>query len=268
MIRTDNPKNDVWQQIEHPVALPRPVFLRQFNIPAGHGALWHSHTWGQLLFADKGILQIELRDTRYSLPPQYALWLPSTTEHQVFSKEGASFRSLYIQHQDLETLRTAVEMIQVGELLRSLILKFASQTANYQTDSATARLVSVIIDELQQATPAPLVLPQAKDPRLQLLADKIAAQAHKNWTLSESASLIHLTEKTLSRYCHRDLGLSFREWLQRIRIMTALSLLDQQCSITNAALSVGYRSPSAFSQAFKRVISISPSNYLKTTASE
>ncbi|WP_435274911.1 AraC family ligand binding domain-containing protein [Psychrobium sp. nBUS_13] len=45
----------------------------------------HSHTWGQLVYASQGVIQVIADDGRYIIPPGQALWLPSGVEHQVSS---------------------------------------------------------------------------------------------------------------------------------------------------------------------------------------
>ncbi|MNJ80766.1 HTH-type transcriptional repressor of iron protein A [compost metagenome] len=60
-----------------------------------------------------------------------------------------------------------------------------------------------------------------------------------------------MSEKTLTRQFQRDTGLSFRAWRQRLRLLSALPLLEQGEAVTEVALACGYDSTSAFIAAFR-----------------
>ena len=76
------------------------------------------------------------------------------------------------------------------------------------------------------------------------------------------AALAGTSERTLARLAERDLGVSVLTlWRQQARILAALPILAQGGSVTEAALTLGYGSPSAFAALFRRLIGRSPATY-------
>ncbi|WP_419178196.1 helix-turn-helix domain-containing protein [Pseudomonas plecoglossicida] len=84
-----------------------------------------------------------------------------------------------------------------------------------------------------------------------------------NRPLDEWASVVHSTERTLSRRCKRDLGMSFVEWRQRLRLVRALSMLEDGIPVQAVALELGYSSSSAFIAMFHRMIGSTPDEFRK-----
>jgi len=56
---------------------------------------------------------------------------------------------------------------------------------------------------------------------------------------------------------------SFRCWRQRMRLLSSLSLLEEENSVTHAALSCGYDSTSAFIAALKGLFGFTPGELFK-----
>jgi AraC-like DNA-binding protein len=65
------------------------------------------------------------------------------------------------------------------------------------------------------------------------------------------------------RLFQRETGLSFRGWRQRMRLLSSLGTLEQGRSVTEAALSCGYDSTSAFIAAFKGLFGVTPGEMFK-----
>ncbi len=56
----------------------------------------------------------------------------------------------------------------------------------------------------------------------------------------------------------RATGLSFRNWRQRMRLLSSLALLEAGENVTEAALGCGYESTHAYIAAFKQVFGPTP----------
>jgi AraC-like DNA-binding protein len=94
--------------------------------------------------------------------------------------------------------------------------------------------------------------------RLLGLCNELIESPERNVTLQEWAERLGTSEKTLMRLFQRETGLSFRGWRQRMRLLSSLNLLEEGDSVTNAALSCGYDSTSAFIAAFKGLFGFTP----------
>lgn len=84
-----------------------------------------------------------------------------------------------------------------------------------------------------------------------------------NLGLIEVADYLNITSTYLSRLMKSELGVSFSPYLVSVRINHALALLDQGLLIKDVATKVGYGSPFYFSTVFKKVVQMSPLDYIK-----
>ena len=108
-----------------------------------------------------------------------------------------------------------------------------------------------------------------------LAAERVArAKAILLDNLAEPPSLEELGRRVacshfyLSRTFTRETGLTISQWLRRARLERAAELLRaRDCNVTEAALAVGYSSPSHFSHAFREAFGCCPGLYpLRTRA--
>jgi AraC-like DNA-binding protein len=98
---------------------------------------------------------------------------------------------------------------------------------------------------------------------LLVLCNELLENPEQNVTLQEWAQRLGTSEKTLMRLFQRETGLSFRGWRQRMRLLSSLKWLEEGNSVTNAALSCGYDSTSAFIAAFKGLFGFTPGELFK-----
>ncbi|TWI50946.1 AraC-like DNA-binding protein [Pseudomonas duriflava] len=106
-----------------------------------------------------------------------------------------------------------------------------------------------------------LSLPLPHDPRLQQIGDSLQVHLDDPRTLMDWSRCLGASEKTLSRLFQRETGLTFRAWRQRLRLLSALTLLEQGDSVTAVALGCGYDSPSAFISVFRQQFGTTPGNF-------
>lgn len=83
-------------------------------------------------------------------------------------------------------------------------------------------------------------------------------------TLTTIAPMLGMNVRTLQREL-RLAGTEFRELLDEVRFEIARDALDQNYSITDVALNLGYSELSAFSRAFKRWSGIPPQRWRQTS---
>ena len=77
-------------------SLPCAVYLRAFEMPAGHRVEMHDHPWGQLMYAASGTLRASTERHSYLVPAQRALWIPPGVRHAAEACNPVLFRSLYL----------------------------------------------------------------------------------------------------------------------------------------------------------------------------
>jgi AraC-like DNA-binding protein len=79
------------------------------------------------------------------------------------------------------------------------------------------------------------------------------------------ASRLCMSTRTLQRRLH-ELGLSFRDELENVRVEMAKNCLSSdELTLSDVASLLGYNDQSAFTNAFKRAVGLTPAKYRKNS---
>lgn len=85
------------------------------------------------------------------------------------------------------------------------------------------------------------------------------------FTLEDAAKVINLSASHLSKKFHKETGMTFKEYVNKVRIRQARQMLMiTDDSITQIAMSCGFGSGNYFKDVFRKVVGLSPSDYRKT----
>ena len=243
--------------------LPRPLYGQTAALPNHVLGYRHSHPWVQFSYAISGVLEVQTTQGRFIAPPQRAVWIPAGIKHRVQCSEQTQIRSLYIDNQALTDAPLSCRVVEVSPLLKELIRTFGELPVEYDETSAEGRLAAVLLDQLTHAPDMGLMLPLPVDKRLQKIVAQLQKHPDATDTLSQWAQRLHVSEKTLSRLFIQQTGLTFRLWRQRLRLLSALPLLEQKHAVTEVALACGYESISAFIAAFGEHFGNTPGEFFK-----
>lgn len=86
-------------------------------------------------------------------------------------------------------------------------------------------------------------------------------------SLQQTANAIHISDAYLSRLFKSELGTSYSRFLTEVKLTHAMHLLlNTNFSISEIASQCGYQNSNYFSDAFKKVIGMSPLKYKKSMA--
>jgi hypothetical protein len=157
-------------------ALPAPLYFRAHAIPAGVTVPLHRHPWAQLLYASRGLMQVDTDAARYQLSPEQALWIPPGTAHGVSVEHEVWSNSLYLDDRLPLPFGQRCLALTVTPLVRELIVAGSTLAAEHADPAELDRLVAVLLDRLPRLTPARLVLPLPRDARLRRLAEALLAE--------------------------------------------------------------------------------------------
>ena len=248
-------------QLDEMSTLPRPALGQVGSLPNHAISTPHRHPWAQLSYAIKGVITVNTPAGQFVAPPTRAILIPSGVEHGVHCPPQTVIRSLYIAADNLG--QRHCQVLEIDPLLRELIVAFALLPVEYDEQGADGRLVAVLLDRLAQAKPADLMLPWPATPYLVELCHYLANNADCRLPLAHFSTQLGVSDKTLSRAFKRDTGMSFRQWRQRSRLLSALPLLEAGERVTDVALACGYDSLSAFIAAFKALLGSSPGEHVK-----
>jgi AraC-like DNA-binding protein len=95
-------------------------------------------------------------------------------------------------------------------------------------------------------------VPLGRDPRLRRATARLLAAPATDQTLADLATAAGASARTLTRLFHRETGLGFGDWRQRLRLIEALDALGDGESVGRVATRLGYASPSAFGAMIRR----------------
>jgi len=243
--------------------LPRPLYGQTEALPNKVLGYRHSHPWVQFSYAISGVLEVLTAQGRFIAPPQRAVWIPAGVKHRVQCSAHTQIRSLYIDTHVLHDSPSSCQVVEVSPLLKELIRAFGELPVEYDEQSAEGRLADVLLDQLTHAPDRGLMLPLPADKRLQKIATQLQKHPEATDTLKQWAQRLQVSEKTLSRLFIQQTGLTFRLWRQRLRLLSALPLLEQKQAVTEVALTCGYESTSAFIAAFGEHFGSTPGEFFK-----
>ena len=222
----------------------------------------HHHRKAQLLYTVRGIINCEVDDGVWIVPPQCAVWIPGGLPHAAFGSGEVECICLFIEPDATANLPTKCCTITVSALLRHLLLRANELPERYAIDGPDGRIVSVILDELAAASVEDLRLPIPADPRLQKLAQLLVSAPADQATVAEWASRIAVSERSLSRMLTEEIGMSFGRWRRQLHVILALQRLSAGQTVQTVALDLGYESASSFVTMFRKMVGKPPSRYL------
>ena len=222
----------------------------------------HSHDWGQLLYAMSGVMWVETPREALVVPPQRAVWLPPGVEHGIRVVSDLQMRNIYLRPALAATLDSQVQVIEVGGLLRELIVTLVDQGDNGDTAYYDA-VVGLALLELQRARRSQIriAMPLEADRRLITACQAVMAAPSLAIPFEQHAEAAGASVRTLARLFQNHLGMGFAEWRRQVQLATAVAELIQGQSVSGIARSLGY-SPSSFSDMFRRELGVAPSQYV------
>ena len=111
----------------------------------------------------------------------------------------------------------------------------------------------------------PINMPKQKQ-HLQRLRDillYIEEQYSQEISLDDIAKIANICKSECCRFFKKQMGMTIFDYILYLRIQNSLPLLKKADSITEVASTVGFASPSYYSQIFKRYMKCTPMEYIK-----
>ncbi len=229
----------------------------------------HWHTKGQFLYTEGGIVFVNTGSKSFFLPARHYMWIAPETEHSIHpSSSQVVMRNLYFpipKDDDPFYRRTAI--YPVSDLLFQLMLFTQKWNGDlYPNDRSSyvvADAIRVLLPQLSQYE-LPLALPVPRDNRLKSIVSYLESHVSQDIHFNEVAGQFGFSPRTLSRLFQKDLSLSFIQYFTMLRMLKALQLLlEEKLSVNEVAGSVGYGSLPTFSNTFRKIIGVRPSEYVK-----
>lgn len=231
----------------------------------------HRHDEHQIVYAGHGVLSVTTDAGSWVAPATRALWIPAGTvhEHRAYGDTDLHLMGLPVTDNPLGLDRPAV--LEVAPLLRELIIAYTRQpepleqaelSESPESPNGRAaerrRLRAVLLDQLRHSSQQPVHVPAARDPRLVAVCAILRADPADPRTLARLGAATGVSDRTLTRLCRAELGMSFPQWRTQLRLHHALCLLADDTPVTVVAHRCGWASSSAFIDVFRRAFGHTP----------
>ncbi|MCF5651455.1 helix-turn-helix domain-containing protein [Pseudomonas syringae] len=222
----------------------------------------HQHRKAQLIYSLRGILNCEIEDGVWIVPPQCAIWIPGDLPHAARGTGETECYCLFVEPDAAPDLPKICCTISVSPLLRELLLKVAGFPELYVLGGREDRLIAALLDELVAAPVEDLHLPMPRDSRLRRLAEMMLADPKDKTSKADWASRIGMSERSMSRLLLHEIGMSFGRWRRQLHVILALQRLTKGESVQTVALELGYENASGFVTMFRKAVGKPPARYL------
>jgi AraC-like DNA-binding protein len=231
---------------------------------------WHSHDLHQIEYAFEGIAEVETDGAHYLLPPQQAVWIPAGLTHRTTLKRVRSV-AVFFDPAMVEGADDRVRILAATPLIREMIVysarwPIARPVSDRVADAFFEALALLVRDWL--AHEAPLCLPTSNDPVLSAVMDFTNANL-ADVRVAAACAAAGISERSLRRQFGAATGMTWRQYLLQSRLLRAMALLTEPGrTVIDVATEIGFDSVSAFTRAFVRLTSETPTAYRRRVTSE
>lgn len=217
----------------------------------------HSHPTHELLWNERGASSATVGSRTWTITPTIGLWMPAGVLHSAIAPAGTWYRAAQFGIATAPALSESPVAVEVTPLLRQLLDRLVDESLGSYSRSLTENMV---IDVLAP-TANELLVHVPDSPLLAPIVDAFGEDPRDSRTLSDWASTLGVSPRTITRAFRSDTGLSFGRWVAAVRAQRAVMLLSYGLDLDEVAERVGYSSTSAFGAAFRRVTGATPGTF-------
>ncbi len=126
-----------------------------------------------------------------------------------------------------------------------------------RTAFCVARQIETVLESIKSSSGA-----QKLNPAVEMLKKYVNRYYQNDLKLSYIAKMYYYNEKYLGRLFKEQVGISFSEYILKVRVnKAALKLLETEDAVMKIAIEVGFNNVSYFNRAFRRYFHETPTNY-------
>jgi AraC-like DNA-binding protein len=218
-----------------------------------------------LLYASTGTFVLDIDERRWTLPPQRAALIARGTMIAVRSKGPATASSVLFGDGEFDAPLPACRVFGLSELARQMILHVmrwdAGRDAADEAANAFFKALASVAGDLA-AEEDETWLPKPQSPGMAVAVERMLEYLDRDIEFGSLAQAAHLSERTLARKFDAELGMSFRDFRHRARMVRAKEmLLAGREPVTEIGLACGFESTSSFIKAFRTFAGVTPRQY-------
>lgn len=244
--------------------MPLPAFCVSRSFPP-EPPTTHRFDRHYLLYATHGTMRLEAEGRCWSLPPARAAWIAAGAPITVALARPVEVCSLLFDPTIFAAPAAALTVFEITPLLREVIQALREHGPDRAELPPDARLLfetAAMLANRASETPSREVMPSGRSDAVRRALAATDAALDRPPRFDAVAKVAGVTPRTLARRFQDELGMTWRQALQRLRMIRACeALAEAETPVTQVALSVGYASPSAFNAAFRAFTGVSPRDW-------
>jgi AraC-like DNA-binding protein/quercetin dioxygenase-like cupin family protein len=224
----------------------------------------HEHRKGQLVVACRGGIVCTVENGVWMVPPGFGVWIPAGVSHSNRVTANGQVCFLLVEP-EAAALPDQCCTLALSPVILELIFHLSAQDQAYPADSPTARLTSVLLEQLEMARCEQLYLPLPAASPLRTIAKALAQDPSNRSTIADWARQVAMSERSLARLVKSETGLTFGQWRRQWQLIVALQSLAEGETVQRTAEVLGYESVSSFISMFRKTLGASPARYVRST---
>lgn len=261
--------------------------LMQFHFIAQAETATHYHQNPEMFYVLRGNLDIKIDERLYKLSSGDIVLINANKRHTVIGNDellGARFEidfHLLAEYmgsmQLLFWCNTVADRNHAYSNLRRLLDRIL--TRYFEKDDKDALYLNALYFEtlyvltsnfLVKADDVRLNLEDSQDRmRIRQIQNYVQANYQSQISLNDLADRLYLSNAYLSKYIKKNLGMTFMEYLNNVRLFHAVDeLMYSDKNLTHIAYDNGFPTSASFTKVFREVYNESPSEYRKKMQDE
>lgn len=224
----------------------------------------------ELILVTEGTLYIADSKKEYAIEKgEYLIMTPDQFQHG-YKKSDCTFYWLHFDmDSDTKKVSSSIsfplhDRLAYPERIIVLMKQLQDSDKNYHNDLLNNSLASALIAEIYCQSAAYKKYNSTKQTKqiFNDIVDFIHYHASENVKVWDIAEYFGYNEKYLSTFFKKQAGIPLKQFILNVKMDTAKAQLsDTNHSISQIAYNVGFNDPHNFSNAFKKITGLSPSEY-------
>ncbi len=226
---------------------------------------WRTFPHHYLLYAASGTFHVDVAAKLWLLPPHRAAWIAAEVPVRIHTHAPVTCCSVLFAPGFLVPPTAGCAVFSVAPLAREMI-RYAMRwdrprpEPDLRADRFFLALADVCLD--LAAAPAPSWLPRPQSPELERAMAHTLATLDAPPSFVDAAQAAALSERTLARRFVAETQMTWRQFVQRARMVRAMELLAADSApVIEVAQAVGFASVSAFSTTFRDFTAETPTQF-------
>lgn len=227
-----------------------------------HDEYQHAHQRYQLTYVEQGYQYLQVDNCKYLIPQHYIAWIPSGQRHATTTTaQQINLKVLLYKEVPQDPFYEQMHVFPAPIVLREMLQYAVKWNRLVEDETEKEQFLQAILVSLKYFCDEDqsLQVPVPTDSRLIPVCAHINANFTSNLDLVELANLSNMSVRNLQRLFKQETGLTLQKYLQIIRILKSIELLDmKEYTLSEIAYQIGYKSLAAFRSSYLDIMKVYP----------